>query len=397
MRRSIRKRFLALSVTGILLGNLTVFSPLQAAVQTGAESPFPVTEQEENITIDGKKYDYIKYTINYDDDICIDHIIQKGDVLTIPAEINGFRVRYVGAGEESYEQNVILEPDKKYKKMVIEEGVEQVSESAFEKMQVEEVVLPTTLKKIGEDAFRESTVKKINLDEVKVIGDSAFRNCTKLQKINLKEKVELGDWVFQDDVSLKKIQLPKKVKTIGKKCFYNTKVEKIRWPIFMESNLPMDEVAQGSLFKGCKKLGKVTFQKEADRVYIPEQAFQGCRKLKKLVFPKGIKQVEYRESTCAKNYTDNVTTLKFQGKNTKLIGGWWNDYANYENDKGEKYITVNKIIAPRNSKAAQFTRKAYCIRKLTDEGYKKLVEEDEDSYYKKKWMKLGKAKLQYLK
>lgn len=68
--------------------------------------------------------------------------------------------------------------------------------------QIEKVVLPKTLKKIG---------------------DYTFKRFEKMSKINIPEGVEsIGEEAFYGCKSLKSITIPSTVKEIGKYCFYST-------------------------------------------------------------------------------------------------------------------------------------------------------------------------------
>ncbi|MBR5178451.1 MAG: leucine-rich repeat domain-containing protein [Lachnospiraceae bacterium] len=62
--------------------------------------------------------------------------------------------------------------------------------------------------------------KKISNVVVKVIGDEAFKNCTKLKKVTLPSKLKtIGDSAFYGCSALEYIDIPAKVTAIGNKAF----------------------------------------------------------------------------------------------------------------------------------------------------------------------------------
>lgn len=124
------------------------------------------------------------------------------------------------------------------KKIVLEEGVESVTDRAFTDFyNVEKIIFPTTLKKIGMYAFHCSTGKigKLELpDSVEEIGNCAFSQ-------NLM------------DTGVKEIRLPKKLRSIGELAFSNQCFENITIP----ENV---EVIGKEAFEGCEELKTVIVQ-----------------------------------------------------------------------------------------------------------------------------------------
>ena len=110
-------------------------------------------------------------------------------------------------------------------KLTVPEGVTEIQEYAFDFSSIREIVLPSTLRKIGRNAFS---------------------NCKQLRTINIPEGVtEIADFAFQYS-DLEEIVLPQSLTEIGREAF---------------------------LF--CKKLKKVDLP-QSESLHIGNKAFFGC-------------------------------------------------------------------------------------------------------------------------
>ena len=117
---------------------------------------------------------------------------------------------------------------------------------------IQTVILPKTLKAIGDYAFRGTTIESIEIPEsvdslaagvfqfcnnltkinipsgLRAIGNRAFCGDKSLEQITLSDNIEkLSEGVFQDCKMLKKINLPKNLKHIGYSAFNNTSLSEI--------------------------------------------------------------------------------------------------------------------------------------------------------------------------
>lgn len=72
-------------------------------------------------------------------------------------------------------------------KIVLEEGLTEIPDSTFSSFDIVEVVLPSTITKIGDGAFYNCTnLKRINLgDNLNFVGESAFKGCVSLEELYL--------------------------------------------------------------------------------------------------------------------------------------------------------------------------------------------------------------------
>ena len=72
-------------------------------------------------------------------------------------------------------------------KIVLEEGLTEIPDSTFSESDIVEVVLPSTITKIGDGAFYNCTnLKRINLgDNLNFVDESAFKGCVSLEELYL--------------------------------------------------------------------------------------------------------------------------------------------------------------------------------------------------------------------
>lgn len=98
--------------------------------------------------------------------------------------------------------NILIKVNSRDSKIVVPEGVVEIEYRAFSRLNVQEVVLPSTIKKIGM---------------------CAFNDCKYLTKINLPEGVEfIGSFAFSY-TGIEDIKLPNSIKCIDDYAFSGTK------------------------------------------------------------------------------------------------------------------------------------------------------------------------------
>lgn len=175
-------------------------------------------------------------------------------------------------------------------KVVIPEGVEEIQEYAFAKLTaLKEVVLPTTLKKIGLGAFYGcENLTNINLENVQFINESAFYGC-KLSRVSLDKVVAIGNYAFAN-CKLNHLSLPVSAQSLGIGAFRAnetlTSIEfkapkiKIGSYAFAQCNHLIEAnvnaaVISSHAFDGCSRLSKVTIGRDVS--VIGEFAFAGTK------------------------------------------------------------------------------------------------------------------------
>lgn len=128
--------------------------------------------------------------------------------------------------------------------------------------QLSSVVLPDSLKEIGESAFYGSGITSIQIpEEVRAIETGTFSYCESLKEITLNPEIEtLGRSAFYKCTALEEINIPNNVDSIGSSAFSN-----------------------------CTALTSVTIP---DRVrIIEENAFAYCSQIKDLSIGKGVQEI----------------------------------------------------------------------------------------------------------
>ncbi len=224
---------------------------------------------------------------------------------------------------------------KKIRKIIIGEGIINISAQAFQNTNLEKVVFPTTLESIDEDAFRFSDnltkvvlpnkVSKINsfafadcsnlvyvkMTKVKTIGSLAFSNCKKLTSITLPQTVEsIGSQAFSKCLKLENITFPNKKIDFGTEVFYGCKsLKKVILPegttdlvkafknctSLEEVSIPSTATDLKHTFWGCTSLKKVTLLSDTTKLV---GTFFGCTSLTDITIPSNVKSLESTFVNC---------------------------------------------------------------------------------------------------
>ena len=345
-----------------------------------------------DVDIDGRHYDAILFrvckmeTASGED---LSYVILQGlktreDSLVIPAYIEGMPVKEIQSTHEStleYMTTLFHHDNAGY--YLWSENNEKVYDT---------ITIPSTLKKI--DGLRNVKVKKMVIPATV----EYFGGGNQIEQVQIQGKnTELGMSAFAKS-QLKKISLPKGYQgKIGDNAFANCQLTSFRWPAYKKN---IKSRMGKYLLSDCKKLKKITFESGTKQVYVPECCFDGCRKLKQLVFPKSIQKVTYNWQLYAGNKSANSPgTLIFKGKKTKLQGIKAGTHLADVSHDDESYfenktlVCTGKILAPKKSKAIQYAKKAYFVKKI-------LKSKDPDTSWEdqgREGFKLAKIKWGYLK
>ncbi|MBO4867652.1 MAG: leucine-rich repeat domain-containing protein [Ruminococcus sp.] len=180
-------------------------------------------------------YDDFRYKfIDQDETVTIIKYTGKDEEVTIPAEINGYKVI-----EIEYEA---FEKCKTITSVIIPEGVTYIGDSAFSGCEkLASVTIPKSVKVISSDAFENTAwlneqrkadplviVNNILIDgrtasgdvvipdTVKIIGSSSFYNNSELTSVSIPDSViEIHGGAFFNCSSMRSITIPKNVSFIG--------------------------------------------------------------------------------------------------------------------------------------------------------------------------------------
>ncbi|MBE7080299.1 MAG: leucine-rich repeat domain-containing protein [Clostridiales bacterium] len=195
-------------------------------------------------------------------------------------------------------------------KIILNEGVETIKAGAFKGCSLEEMVLPSTLKTIGNKAFAKSQVKQLDLSVTSVskIGKGAFKDCVKLTTLTLPEGLEtIPARMAQGCKALTDVSIPNSVKEIGKFAFENcSKLQALNLSNNVQTigkgmasycyNLSevtlssaLTEISQGA-FKHCTSLKEISIPDSITK--IAKNAFNSCSALKEVHWGTGLKEID---------------------------------------------------------------------------------------------------------
>ena len=113
--------------------------------------------------------------------------------------------------------------DNRVKKLVVGEGITDISDGAFSYCQnLEELTLPSTMETVGEKAFYyDEALRQASIGGARTVGAEAFRYCSALEQIDLGDRLsEIGKDAFDYCVSLQEIVFPDSMRTVGQSAFY---------------------------------------------------------------------------------------------------------------------------------------------------------------------------------
>lgn len=225
--------------------------------------------------------------------------------------------------------------------VILPEGIASIGNFAFGACwDLESVSLPASVTSIGRDAFNSPILLSVNVDQgnavyssvdgvlfskdkktlifcpkgksgsfaipsgVKVIGQSAFRECRKLTGVTIPDGVEkIGEEAFASS-GITSLELPDSVTVIEESAFMNCDLTSLT----LSANLT--NIGQ-YLFYGCNKLENIVIP--ASVTSIERYAFSYCSRLKSLVIPASVTSIgNYTFGSCSA-----LTSVEF-----KAPSGW---------------------------------------------------------------------------
>lgn len=295
--------------------------------------------EEYNTEKEGQRYSYLKYQL--------DHIIKEAILLkvevpspaqtvTLPAKLGNYPVIQIGMEEieqPDHNERIAVKDKQEIDTIVIPEGVKRIGSDTFYKGNIREVFLPQSVRSIGSRTFAYSTVQIVHVKN---------------------KRTDFSTKCFADS-SLEKIELPDGYRvTFGRGCFDRTLIREILWPVeeWEGDSLPY------CMFRDCKELTTVKFPNGQDCISIPEDCFYGCEKLTKLVFPADTKKIKAGFSWYAENNRKAAPgTLVITGKDTVIESTC--------KKNGKNIFGAEVICAPEDSKAYEIAGESLRIRKLS--------------------------------
>ena len=110
--------------------------------------------------------------------------------------------------------------------LTIPDDVKTIGEQAFEDVCIKEVILPAGLESIEDEAFKNSTLAKIDLTNVKFLGNKVFEFSELGEIIYSKYLTYIPERCFRGS-NLAEFEIPKQVTALKTGCFEGTNLERI--------------------------------------------------------------------------------------------------------------------------------------------------------------------------
>ena len=197
---------------------------------------------------------------------------------------------------------------------IIPASVKKIGENAFKSCRFASIIIPEGVTSIGSEAFAFNSLSSIFIPKsVKAIATDAFAYCSQLTSI----RVDKGNKVYDSRNNCNAIIetetntlisgcsstiIPKDITKIGDYAFSN--VDKLETIIIPESVTSIGNEA----FFGCGSLTNITIPKNVTE--IGNGAFEYCRELTKAILPKRFKE---RENNIFKN-CDKLKKIRYKNK-----------------------------------------------------------------------------------
>lgn len=247
---------------------------------------------EERVVIDNVVYELMtdKYLYRFDNpygehyavtDFLEDEALAETTTkITIVDEIDGIKVLGINTNEFAGDDGSAGYYEQEYsavKEVILPETIKYMGEYAFMFFpSVEKLILPDGLEFFMEGTFYYmESLKSITIPEkITYIPDRAFERCGNLKKVVLQGNVTyIGERAFSDCEKLASFDFPETLKRIDERAFYGTALKKIV--------LPADVITYVS-FSCCTKLKNVVYisDEPVEQVYLDD--FGGCDNLKNI-------------------------------------------------------------------------------------------------------------------
>ena len=218
--------------------------------------------------------------------------------------------------------------------MEIPSSIKKIGEQAFCNTQIDKIILQEGVEKIGKQSFSSSKLKEIILaNSITTIDDYAFNYCTTLTKVNVPKNLKyLGQASFFACRELSiDIVIPEGVSSIETGAFYECRkiksvklhknIEHIKNDAFSRcTSLTEIEIFSGDIgayaFHNSTALEKLVVHNEVTKIF--NDAFGNCG-LKEIIIYQGVEEIEQDafRNVYAPIYTD--ATTKPQGWRIEVV------------------------------------------------------------------------------
>ena len=221
--------------------------------------------------------------------------------------------------------------------LTIPDDVKVIGAQAFEGVCVKEVILPAGLESIEDEAFKSSTLVKIDLTNVKTIGDRVFEFSELKEVTYSKYLTYIPEMCFRGS-ELAAFEIPKQVTALKTGCFEGTKLERI--------DLSGITSLEESIFFDCFNLEEIILSETITE--IPDSFCRRCQRLEKidLSHVKAIGRSAFSECSNldAGNLSAKIDAYAFEGtavRNLDIRDISKLDDGVYQNCKNLESVTIN--------------------------------------------------------
>ncbi len=234
-------------------------------------------------------------------------------------------------------QSAIENPEIQDSVLIIPEGTTEIPNWKYRgQTDFSGVVLPSSLTRIGENAFRETNLKTVVIPEgVQQVGLRAFYQCTELEEVAFPSTVDTIPYAcFTGAEKLSKVIINEGVQGIGEYAFNNcVSITEITIPGSVKKISDM-------AFRACSGLTQLTLEDGIEE--IGREAFSSCSNLQSVVIPESVKTIGYM--AFSKKTTLIVVAGSEAHKYAVENGYQFEAVGNGELNLEETTLTVDKLL-----------------------------------------------------
>jgi hypothetical protein len=190
------------------------------------------------------------YDLNKEGDgIIVKRYSGTNSTLAIPAEIEGYPVTEIA--KDAFQWGTYNSTKVPLVSVIIPETVKTIGEAAFLRQSLSSISFPASLRVIGYMAFYETALQHVDLSHTGItfVAKNAFSGCHSLQTVKLPDTVEtIEDSAFSLCSKLTSANIPASIKEIGNKAFMYCELTSLSIP----DTITSVKIASNS-FEGCDK------------------------------------------------------------------------------------------------------------------------------------------------
>ena len=284
-------------------------------------------------------------------------LIDAAGTLNIPSRVAGLTVIGIGGGSE--DTPVVSMEDGDWRNLSLPETVTTINDYAFVKAQQQNanIIIPSTVSKIGAKAFYKSTIASVKINGMKgEIGYLAFGNCSNLSNVIIKgNDLTIKEEAFSCS-GITNLTLSGNV-TVQKNAFNEAIGIK-------ELYLPNGITLEAYAFNGCSGIEVL----ECNMSTLTNNAFAGCTSIKTLILDDAVESIAYDWNGHTASVDRNVyvkngnTKFQFYGNG----GTYYSAYGTSGNvrvvydegtDEGTDLSATNNVLTAITKTLASHTNK----------------------------------------